>query len=369
MRLLLCGGGTAGHINPAISIAKELEKEDAASEILFIGRRAGDENGLISKAGYKLKTIEICGIKRSLSAKNIAILIKAVKSVKEAEKIIKEFKPDVILGTGGYVCWPVIRAGKKHSIPCAIHESNAIPGLTTKLLSKICNVIFLNYESARKYFNKKAKALTVGNPISQSFYNIKRSDARKRLRLTNDDFFILSFGGSIGADKLNKVMLEVIKSYSSKEEKLYHLHATGNRFFNEYRNEKTLGNTEMRPYIDNMPEYMCAADLVICRCGASTLTELCAVGVASILIPSPNVSANHQYYNALAMKEAGAAIVIEEDKLSQNVIISAIKQLKNDKFDRKTRAKKSKALYFPDSAKTIVKELKKLKNNSKKTVN
>lgn len=360
MRLLLCGGGTAGHINPAIAIAEELKKQIPNSEVLFIGREGGRENALIEKSGFNYKTIPIEGLKRSVSADNLRRIIAALKARGLAERIIKDFKPDVILGTGGYVCWPVITAGARLGIPRAIHESNAVPGITTKLVASSCQKVFINRESTAEYFSQKTKTVAVGNPILQDFSKVSRTEARRKMGVRPNEIFILSFGGSIGAKKINEVMTRVMDMHSSKTANIRHLHATGKRYYNIEQKkyfEKSLGGCRIVPFISNMPIALTAADIVICRAGAMTVSELCAVGVASVLIPSPNVSNDHQYKNAKYLKDQGASYLIEEKELDENRLIELIISLENDENGRKNKAKTIRQLHAPDAAKRIVDEL------------
>lgn len=371
MKLLLCGGGTAGHVNPAIAVAEELKSKDKDAEILFIGREGGKENEAVTRAGFKLKTIKIEGIRRSFTTDNIRRIITALKAKTSAEKIIKEFHPDVILGTGGYVCWPVISAGKALGIPTAVHESNITPGMTTKLVSGKCDLILLNHERTKDYLGSKAKCVTVGNPLRQDFGRISRGEARKKLGLSKDEIFILSFGGSIGAKRLNEVMTEVMDEHSSKIKAIRHLHASGKRYYSEAEKkyiDKTYLGCRIVPYIDNMPTALRAADIVICRCGAVTLSEISAVGVASILIPSPNVSGNHQLKNAKHLSDGGAGVLIEEKNLSKETLINKLLELENDENGRKSRAKNINAFHKEDASKLIIEELYSLKKGSKKTV-
>lgn len=364
MRLLLCGGGTAGHINPAIAIADELMSRSGDSKVLFIGRHGGKENELITKAGYELKTIKIEGLKRSLTTDNIRRIICALKARSDAEEIIKEFSPDIVIGTGGYVCWPVITAAKRLNIKTAIHESNITPGATTKLVAGKCDVIFLNQEKTKEYLGGKKKTITVGNPINKDFQKITRQQARQKLGLKKNELFILSFGGSIGAQKINETILEIMNSYSSKEDDVKHIHATGKRYYREEERkyyEKTYSGCQILPYISNMPMMMKAADIVICRCGAMTLSEVAAVGACAILIPSPNVTNNHQYKNAKHLTELDAATLIEEKNLSADCLIEQIISLKNNEIQRKNKAKNIMATFKPDAAKRIVDELFSLK--------
>lgn len=359
MRLLLCGGGTAGHVTPAIAIAEELIKKAPDSEILFVGRDGGEENHAVLRAGFQLETLKICGIQRRLCISNIKNILTALESRKEARKIIESFKPDVILGTGGYVCWPIISVGSKMKIPSAIHESNAYPGLTTKLLERRCEKVFLGMEEAKKYLKNK-NIMTVGNPIPSRLASISKKAARRRLGLGSEDLFILSFGGSIGARRLNEVLIEVMESHSVKENKLWHLHASGIRYYASIKSkckDAQVKGCRIVPYIEDMPTMLSAADIVISRSGAMTLSEISAAGVCAILIPSPNVSGNHQYKNAKHLSDRGAAMIIEEEKLTADILKKELIFLENDKTERKNRAKKIKALSTPDSAKLIAEQL------------
>lgn len=371
MRILLCGGGTAGHINPGIAIAEEIRSEYPASEILFIGREGGFENELIRKSGFRYKTINIRGLRRSITIKNLKAICMAFKAKKKAKGIIEEFNPDVILGTGGYVCWPVISAGAEMGIPTAIHESNYVPGLTTKLLAKKCNKVFLHNEETKKYLPAEVNTIETGTPLLMSFLKTSREEARKKLGVGEKEVFVVSFGGSIGSEKMNETIIEVMKNYSEKDRRIRHLHATGQQHFNLITKAYTpspKSNCEILPYIDKMPTVLHAADIVICRCGAITLSELAAVGVASILIPSPNVSENHQFKNAKVLSDSDAAIMIEEQNLSFEELKNAIDKLKNDENGRKKRAKTINGFSKANAAKIIVKELSELKNGQKKAV-
>ena len=360
MRLLLCGGGTAGHITPAIAIAEELRRTCPDAQILFVGREGGKENEHVIKSGFKQKTLRVYGLKRAFTIENIYRIKSAIKAKKEAEKIIREFKPDIVIGTGGYVCWPVISVGRKMKIPVAIHESNLYPGLTTRMLSGKCDVLMLNHEETKEHLKSRVKTVTVGNPIRADFSKISPKAARARLGITDEEILIVSFGGSIGAQKINEVLTEVIKEYSSKDPKIKPIHATGRAHFDEVigRLDKTVfSGCKILPYIDDMPSALLAADIVICRCGSMTISEIAAAGASSILRPSPNVTNNHQLKNAELLKKHSAAIVLEEKNLSKDSLINLIKELKIDKNGRKTRAKNIKAFYTPDAAKRIVNEL------------
>ena len=370
MKLLLCGGGTAGHINPAIAVAEELLRRQGSSDVLFVGREGGGENNAIITSGFDLKTLRIQGLKRSLSPENIKRILRAFEARGEAEKIIREFKPDVILGTGGYVCWPVLSAGRRLSVPTAIHESNVTPGLTARLLSTGCDRVFIAREETAAHLPKKAKAMVVGNPLRRAFGSLSRREARRILGIQDSEIFIVSFGGSIGAQRLNDTLIQVMREHSSSLPGVKHLHACGIRYYDAIESPfKAEGSNGCRivAYIDNMPTALSAADIVVCRCGALTLSELCQVGVAAILIPSPNVSANHQYKNAKYLADKNAAVLIEEKNLTAERLKSALIELEIDKIGRKNKAKNIHALATPNAAKSIVDELILMKNPSKGT--
>lgn len=370
MRLLLCGGGTAGHINPAITIAEELRRREPDADILFIGREGGGENDAITKCGFDLRTLKIRGLKRSLSPENVRRIIQAFEARGEAEKIIRDFMPDIILGTGGYVCWPVLSAGRRCSVPTAIHESNVSPGLTTRLLSGGCDRVFIAREESSAYLGKRARCVTVGNPLRQGFSRVSRRDARRLFGIRDNEIFIVSFGGSIGAKRLNDTLIQVMEEHSARLPGIKHLHASGQRYYDEitsvYKGRGTDG-CRIIPYIDNMPEALLASDIVVSRAGAMTLSELCEVGVAAILIPSPNVSGNHQYKNAKYLYDRSAAELIEEKSLTAEGLKNSLIQLEIDKNGRKNRAKNIHALATPNAAKAIVDELVLMKNHTKGT--
>lgn len=337
MNIIFCGGGTAGHITPAIAVAKELRRRNKDSKILFIGRHGGNENDLITKAGFPLTTLKIKGLKRKLTLQNLVTIKKALYAKKEAKQIIKAFTPDAILGTGGYVCWPVIKAGYEIKVPTFIHESNIFPGLTTRLLANKCRKLLLYSEETKQYLSKKAESVVVGNPIERDFFTTSRSYARTKLSLSKDDLFILSYGGSLGAEKINKTIITLMKNFSSKESHISHLHATGKlNFKNEYKTmfcENT--SCKIVPFIDNMALYLNAADIVISRSGAMTIAELSAAKAPSILIPSPNVADNHQFKNASILQAKNAAVIITEDELNEETLAKKIKDLANNKEERR----------------------------------
>jgi len=325
MKVLLAGGGTAGHINPALAIAGYIKNKRNDAEFLFIGNRGGMEQRLVPQAGFEIKSITISGFKRSFSPKsmleNVRTVSRTFTSSREAKKIIAEFKPDICIGTGGYVSGPVIRTAAKMGIPCIIHEQNAYPGITNKMLAKSVKKVMLAVPDAKKYFDKNVDFVITGNPVRQEILTAKKEESRKELGLDNRPV-VLSFGGSLGARKINEAVADLV-ARSGIDGRYQHIHAYGSYgdWFPQLVEEKgtdiaDCSNLDIRPYIDNMPTCMAAADLVICRAGAITLSEIQAMGKPAILIPSPNVAENHQYHNAMALVNAGAADIIEEKDLT-----------------------------------------------------
>lgn len=337
MKILLAGGGTAGHINPAIAIAQTVKAHHPDAEVLFIGNEGGLEQRLVPDAGFEIKSVSIRGFKRSLSpkaiAENIGTAFKAVTASKAAKKIIKEFAPDICVGTGGYVSGPVIRAAQKLSIPTAVHEQNAYPGVTNKMLSKDAKRIMLAMDAARKHFDKNCKFSLTGNPVrSQILSTPTREEARKMLGV-DERPLVLSFGGSMGARKINENMASVI-ARSGNDGRYNHIHAYGKYglWLPDLVREKgadpdKCANLDVREYINNMDVCLAAADLVVCRCGAITLTEIQIMGKPSVLIPSPTVAENHQFHNAMALVNENAASVIEEKDLTEDRLTEEIDKI------------------------------------------
>lgn len=371
MRVILTGGGTGGHVNPALSIAETIRKYEPDSEIIFVGTSRGIENKLVPAKGYELRHVDIRGIRRSLSPANIRAFWLAATSPYKAKKLIGEFKPDIVIGTGGYVCWPVVKAASMMGIPCVLHESNAIAGVAVKMLQDKVDRIYLNFEATGKTLKCPEKLLRVGNPLSGDFAHLTREEARKKLNI--DDKYqkiILSYGGSLGAEKVNEAVLKLMKSYSSKHPEVLHIHATGSIEKDIAKAEfKKLGlakyeNLQLVEYIYDMPLKMAAADIIICRAGALTISELASAGKCPIFIPSPNVTENHQYKNAKVLADAGAAFVFEESELanSTNVLIDAVAGLLSEEgeSERKLMAERIREFAVADSNDLIYNDIKKL---------
>ena len=327
MRVLIAAGGTAGHINPALAIAGALRAADPRTEIHFAGRQEGMEYRLVTRAGYPFHHIEVTGFQRKPSLKNLernlVTVYNLARSGPRCRAILNEVDPDLVIGCGGYVSGPVVRAAAKRGIKTAIHEQNAFPGVTNKLLAPEVDLIFAAGEAAAQRLGQPEKTVVAGNPVRPEVFDWARRRAEARANLdAGDRTVVLSFGGSLGARRINEVVADLCAWEQKTGQNILHLHATGQygvELFQQLEREKGFApgaGLVVREYIDNMPELLAAADLVISRAGALTLAELEAAGRAAILIPSPNVAENHQYYNALELAKVDAAVVIEEKDLT-----------------------------------------------------
>ncbi len=354
MHILFAGGGTAGHINPALAVAGYIKEKHPDAKISYIGTKDKLEARLVPEKNYDFKTIDVAGFQRKLTPKNILRNIsaakKAVTSSIDAAKILKELKPDVVVGTGGYVSGPVLREAVKLGIKTAIHEQNAYPGITTKMLSQKVDSVMLAMPEAEKFLNLKTKPIITGNPVRTELLSVSKADAKAALNIPADMPVLLSFGGSLGARRINETVTDLIKWHNGTD-KFYHIHATGKVGFDTMKNAlsdiELSSNIDLREYINNMDVCMAAADLVICRAGAITLSELEACAKPSILIPSPYVAENHQYHNAMTLKKMGAAELIEEKDLTSEALIDKVSYLieNKPKLDKMaTAAKKGSIL-------------------------
>ena len=335
VKIMIAAGGTGGHVNPALAVAGEIKKRYPEAEICFVGTPNRIEAKIVPEAGYPLKTIEMSGFKRSFSPGAIKANIKTVERVLKSsgavKKIIKEFSPDVVVGFGGYVSGPVVRMAAKMGIPTAIHEQNAYPGVTNKALSQKVDKVMLTVPEAAKYLKCKEEPIVTGLPIRGELLEADKDVSRAELNVDSKPL-ILAMGGSLGADAVNNAVVDVIAD-KWKSEKYNFLVATGQYglWVSDKLKEKgvDLNNKriEIREYINDMARCLSAADLVICRAGASSLSEFEALGKPSILIPSPNVTENHQFHNAMALVNNGAAVIIEEKDLNGKVLGDKIDEL------------------------------------------
>lgn len=371
MKVLISCGGTGGHINPGLAIADMIKAKYPDAEFLFAGTPKGMESKLVPQAGYRLETIKVAGFQRKISIENIGRNAKALAylatSGHRAKEIIEDFKPDIAIGTGGYAAGPVIRKAARMGVPTAIHEQNAYPGVTNRLLSKEVDYVMLTVKEALDFMDKSRFEYSVtGLPVRSNINIMSRSDARKRLGF-NDDFTILSFGGSLGAGCINETMTEAIKWHVKKGLKINHIHGYGGMGKDTFPQAMKdagipLKSNRLRitEYINDMDVCLAAADLVICRSGASTLAELEAAGKASILIPSPIVAGNHQYHNAMVLGKAGAAEVIEQKDVTPEKIISEIEKLYNDPDKVEIMSQSAASLHLKDTNERIMAVIEKL---------
>lgn len=336
MRIIFAGGGTAGHINPALAVAGYVREQQPDAQILYVGAVGGMEERLVKQAGLEFRGIKISGFSRKLTLlglkKNVTTLKRIITASIESRKIIEEFKPDICVGTGGYVSGPVLRKAAQMGIPVIIHEQNAFPGITTKMLAHKAEYVMLAVEQAKKFFDDKCKVVITGNPVRKEVISATQKEAKAKLKLDARPV-ILSFGGSLGARKINEAVIDLIAD-TAKTDAFQHIHAYGQfgQWFLPSLEDKGVRHSEhpnldIREYINDMQTCLAAADLVICRAGAITLSELQAQGKASILIPSPNVAENHQYHNAMALVSNRAASIIEEKDLTGEVLVRKVKEL------------------------------------------
>ena len=371
MRVLIAAGGTAGHINPALAIAGALKAADPAAEIHFAGRKEGMEYGLVTKAGYPFHHIEINGFQRKPTLKNVGRNVVALYhlalSGPRTAAILKEVRPDLVIGCGGYVSGPVVRAAAKKGIKTAIHEQNAFPGVTNKLLAPDVDIVFAAVPAAVEKLGAPEKTQVVGNPVRpEVFEKAGERDAIRAQLGAGDRTVILSFGGSLGARRVNEVVADLCAWEQKEHKPVLHIHATGQygvELFQNLEKEKDFAPGEslvVKEYINNMPELLAAADLVISRAGALTLAELEAEGRAAILIPSPNVAENHQYYNAMELQKAGAAVVIEEKDLTGEKLVSTVSGLLAEPGKLAAMGRNARTLSVDDSLDRIADALMKL---------
>lgn len=371
MRVLIAAGGTAGHVNPALAIAKEIEKHCPGAEIHFAGRKKGMEYGLVTKAGYPFHHIEVNGIQRKLTLRNVARNVKAMYhlalSAPCAAAILRKVQPDLVIGAGGYVSGPVVQTAAKKGILTAIHEQNAFPGITNKILAKSVDLVFVAMPDAVERLGSAAKGKTfvVGNPVREAMWNTDRTAARKALGAKDGQIVVVSFGGSLGAQRLNEAVAE-LAVWELKERDFLHIHATGSiekKDFAALAKKLNIDNDarfQIREYIEDMPSMLAAADLVISRAGALTLAEISAVGRAAVLIPSPNVAENHQYYNAMQLEKLGAARVLEEKNLGQGALQKTVDEITQSQASLMEMGAKARALAQPDSLEKIWTHLEQL---------
>lgn len=378
MKIVFTCGGTAGHVNPALALAGLIKERRPDSEILFVGAHRGIEKQLIESAGWPFRAVEISSFHRSLAPKeikhNLISLRNLLRSPGEAKALLKEFPADLVVGTGGYASYPMIRAASSLGIPAAVHESNAIPGLTTRLLENHADLIMVGFEECRKNYRHPDKVLVTGTPVRGDFFRLTRKQAKQKLGMDDGRPLIVSFFGSLGAAEMNRETARFLALEARNGLPFHHVHGAGaigcQRMGGYLRDEKVdLSRTpelEVREYIQNMSELMRAADLVICRAGASTISELTALGVPAVIIPSPNVTHNHQESNARVLADAGGAVMILEKDSSGQRLYDTACDILHDEARRKAMSAAMSSLGTIDAAEKILDAVMALVRSGKK---
>jgi UDP-N-acetylglucosamine--N-acetylmuramyl-(pentapeptide) pyrophosphoryl-undecaprenol N-acetylglucosamine transferase len=364
MKFLFTCGGTAGHINPALGVAQRLRELMPDCGILFVGADGNMETELVPREGFPIKTVQITNISRKLNREGIKHNANTAKNVltaiPQARKIIREFKPDVVIGTGGYVCFPVFKAAQSLKIPTVIHESNAVPGLTTKMLAGTTDRILVGFEESKQYYKHKERVVVTGTPVRKDFRCADKTAAREKLGLDLDKPLVVSVWGSLGAAFMNKTMVGFIdKALGNPFFGLIHSSGKGG-YKQMLENMKEAGvinakarGMDVREYIYDMPLVMAAADLVVCRSGASTLSELTVLGKPAILVPSPNVTNNHQDKNARVLEKAGAAVVIPENEITDDKLLGSVSLLLSHPDTLEAMSEQMKKIGISDATERI----------------
>lgn len=363
MRFLFTCGGTAGHINPAVAIAGRLQELYHDCEILFIGAEGMMEMKLVPREGYEIRGIEITNISRELNLAGLAHNARTLKNValstEKARRIIREFKPDAVIGTGGYVCYPVLTAAHRLHIPTLVHESNAVPGLTTKLLARHVDRVMVGFEESRTQYPDPDKVFVTGTPVRGSFSLFTKEAAKAQLGIPNDKPLVVSVWGSLGAAHMNAVIAQMIPMM--KDDPSFRLiHSVGSRYYRQFSEELARSapdcaryGADVREYIYDMPRVMAAADLVLCRAGASSLAELCFMGKPAVIVPSPNVTNHHQERNARVLEHAGGAKVLLEGEFDAASLLARIRELLADPRKTASMREAMLSLAVPDATDKI----------------
>ncbi|MCL2383451.1 MAG: undecaprenyldiphospho-muramoylpentapeptide beta-N-acetylglucosaminyltransferase [Oscillospiraceae bacterium] len=372
MKVIIAAAGTGGHINPGIAIANKIKKENKNAEITFIGTTRGLENDLVPRAGYSLRTIEAYGISRKISIQNFRNMLKTFKGLGEAKKIIKEINPDIVIGTGGYICGPVLLAAAKNKIPTTVHESNAFPGVAVKLLSKKVDTVLVGFKEARGRLPKANKIVVTGNPTKiVSGAALNRTQIKQELGVKNDLPIVLVFGGSQGAKTINETLMEIISKKLNEEYQL--IWACGPKQYDIVKEElsskdiniNNIQNTKIFPYIHNMEEVMGVSDIVVSRSGAMTITEVAMAGKPAIFVPFPFATENHQEYNAKVLKNVGAAKIILDKDLDVDTLSKTIRDMFGNPEKLKLMGENAKKIAVPNTLDIIYEEIVRLSKKNK----
>lgn len=363
-RVIFTCGGTAGHVNPAIALAQLTLEKNPQARILFVGAERGLEKDLVPKAGYEFKTVHISSFHRSLRPAelkhNLISVSNLIRAPGEARAILRAFRPDAVVGTGGYASYPMVKAAAGMRIPTAVHESNAVPGLTTRMLENCAGRIMVGFESCRKHYRRPEKVVVTGTPVRSDFFSMTKAEAKKALGVDDGRPLIVSFWGSLGASGMNRRMADFLALEAAREP-FHHIHGAGKQgcpAVLELLREKGVDPEahpalRVREYIYDMAPVMRAADLVICRAGASTISELTALGTPALMVPSPYVTNNHQEKNARALEEAGGAAVLTEAECSGQALFQAACKILRDEARLGRMEKAMASLGVRDAAERI----------------
>ena len=363
MNVLFTCGGTAGHVNPAVALARIFQERHPGCRVLFVGADGGMENKLVPKEGYQIRSVTITNFHRSFApadiAHNLGTLLNMQKSRRQAKEILNEFKPDLVVGTGGYASFPVVNEAARRGIPTAVHESNAVPGLTTKALSRVVDRVMVGFEESREHYDDPGKVVVTGTPVRGDFFKYTREEARAKLGFTDERPLLLSYWGSLGAEVMNQKMMDFIAKECYEGAPWRHIHGAGRDY--PWMQEELLrrglklgdNGVEVREYIYDMPLVMAAADLVLCRAGASTISEITAIAKPAILVPSPNVTANHQEKNARVLSEQGAAVLLLEAGCGENALYDEAALLMRERDRREEMIQALTAMAVPDAGEKI----------------
>ncbi len=363
MKFIFTCGGTAGHINPAVAVAGRLKSLMPDCEVLFIGARGKMEMELVPREGYKIEPIEMTSLSRGRGPRDLVHNLETVKNVlaseRGARKIIKEFKPDAVIGTGGYVCYPVLEAASKLGIPTAVHESNAVPGLTTKLLAKSVDRVMVGLEESRGQYQDQEKVVVTGTPVRGGFGRYTKNTAKAELGLPVETPLVVSVWGSLGAGHMNDIIFDMLPLMKDQRE-FRLIHSVGSRYYPDFMRrleaegvDPALCGAQTLEYIYDMPRVMAAADVVMCRAGASTLAELAYMGKPAVLVPSPNVTNNHQEKNARVVERAGGAKVLLEGEFDARALLGLVEDLLRDRAELERMSSAMASLTVNDAVERI----------------
>lgn len=359
MKVVISGGGTGGHIYPAVAIIEELKKRDSNIDILYIGSKNSMESELIPSLGINYKSIEVMGLPRKINKKFFKSIFVLLKGLRQAKKILKRFKPDVVIGTGGFVTGPVLYKSHKMGIYTIFHEQNSYPGITNRILSRYVNAMAVTFKESIKFFKNNDKCVVTGNPIRNRFEFLNREQSLKFFEIDENSKNIFSFGGSNGSEELNKAVLGILDKFCENE-KISLIHVTGklnyDKFLEEVKNKdiKIGNNVKILPYMTEMDKAYGVSDLVITSSGAITLAEISKIGLASILIPKAYTTENHQEFNARAYKDIGASELILEKELNSDLLWENIEKIIFDNSRLEQMKENAKKLATPNAVKDFV---------------